>query len=104
MATITTELQEKLAAQPGFGEWMQSNLTDNEQRRFHFGGGGQLAQTLADAEIAGNLTVELEEHANNTVTEKHTWTADARKEFNKDAELTWAYAVVERYQTYLKSL
>jgi hypothetical protein len=101
---MTTELQEKLATQPNFGDWMRDNLTDDEQRRFHFGGGGQLAQALANAETAGDLTVELEEHANNTVTEKHTWSADARKEFNKDAELTWAYATVERYQTYLKGL
>ncbi len=104
MSILTPELQEKIVAQYSFTDWIAANLTGDEQRRFHFGGGGRLAQALIDAETAGNLTVELEEHDNNTVTEKHIWETDAKKEFDKDAELVWAYATVERYQTYLKGL
>jgi len=104
MTTLTSEIQEKLAAQPSFDSWMQANLTDDEQRTFHFGGGPRLATTLDAETKAGNLSVELVENSNNTVTEEHTWIGDAKREFLKDSELASAYEIIESYRNYLKSL
>jgi hypothetical protein len=104
MTTLTPEIQEKLAAQPSFASWMQANLTDDEQRAFHFGGGGRMGDALEAEITAGNLSVELVENSNNTLTEEHTWSGDSKREFLKDSELASAYEVFESYRSYLKSL
>jgi hypothetical protein len=102
MATLSIE--EKLAAQPSFGDWVRAELSDADRREFYFGGGSRLGEELYNLEKEGKLKISLVENANGTVTEEHEWDADAKNDFLKDQALANALAVFERYQEYLRNL
>lgn len=101
---MASTIEEKIKEQPSFDSWLRANLSEAQQKEFHFGGGARLADALQVQIDNKNLTIAPEENDNDTVTEKHEWVADARKEFERDPELAWAYSVHQQYQTYLKSL